>query len=277
MLETFTETLPGGLFLRHWKIEKPKAMVLAVHGMGTHSGRFEGIAAELAEEGVCSFCYDHPGHGNSPGKRGHFESYDELLDALADVEKHCRAKYPDLPLFLYGHSMGGNVVANYILRRKPLISGAIISSPWLKLAFDPPFFKLILAKMVVNLFPGLRQRSSLNVNFISHDPEIRAKYDNDPMVHSFITPKFFLETSKAGLYALEHAREFTTPLYLYHGTEDHVTLFSASKKFAANAPNCTFTEWEGCYHEVHNEWVKKDLMKDIFGFIDKRIKPDSVQ
>lgn len=272
MLESFTHHLPDGIFVRHWKSDTPKAIIVAAHGMGTHSGRFEAIAQSMAKSGYASFCYDHPGHGNSPGKRGHIESYDQLLDTYQQVLDYAKSLYPDLPVFLFGHSMGGNVVLNFILRRKPEAAGAVISSPWIKLAFNPPFFKMVLAKMVVNLFPALRQSSKLNVIYISHDPEVLRTYGNDPLIHSYITPRFFLETSKAGLYALEHAAELPIPVYLFHGTEDHITSFAASKEFASKSEMCTFREWPGCYHEVHNEWVKEELMKSQVEFLNEIIE-----
>lgn len=169
---------------------------------------------------------------------------------------------------MFGHSMGGNVVANFVIRRKPQLSGVVLSSPWLKLAFNPPFFKMILAKLVVNIFPSLRQKSTLKINYISHDPEVLKAYDEDELVHSYITPRFFLETSKAGEYALKHAEEFQLPLYLYHGTEDHITSYSASVKFSKLVTGCQFKSWEGCYHEVHNEWVHEDLMKTMDSFMN---------
>ncbi len=267
MLETFTQILPNGIFLRHWKVDEPKAIVLAVHGMGTHSGRFESVAKNLAAEGYSSFCYDQPGHGNSPGKRGDFNSYNHLLDTLQNVLDHCRSMHPGLPAFIFGHSMGGNVVANFVLRRKPELNGVVLSSPWFKLAFNPPFFKMMLAKLVVNIFPALSQQSKLKVNYISHDSSVLQAYDEDPLIHSYITPRFFLETSKAGQYAIDHANEFHLPLYMYHGTDDHITSYPASVKFASQLPTIQFTSWQGCYHEVHNEWVREELMKEIVEFM----------
>ncbi len=270
MLEILTRTVPEGIFLRHWKVEDPKGVVLAVHGMGTHSGRFDHFAKTLATFGYTSFCYDQPGHGNSLGKRGHFSSYDDLLNALQAILDDVKSQYPDNPVFLFGHSMGGNVVANFVIRRKPELNGVVLSAPWFKLAFNPPFFQMMLAKLVVNIFPGLRQQSKLNVNYISHDPEVLKDYDDDELIHSYITPRFFLETSKAGLYALEHASEFDLPLYMYHGTSDHITLQPASKAFADKVKSSQYKAWEGCYHEVHNEWVKEELFAQIVPFLNSK-------
>jgi len=271
MLESLSKTLPNGIFLRHWEIKDPIGVVVSVHGMGTHSGRFEKMASGLAKMGIMSYGYDHPGHGNSPGKRGHVNSYDDLLNALESVVNYVKTKHSDLPVFVFGHSMGGNVVANFVIRRKPDLDGVVLSSPWLKLAFSPPFFKMMLARAVVSFWPGLTQSSKLNVNYISHNPEILKAYDEDPLVHAKITPKFFLETNKAGYYALEHANEFKLPLYLYHGTADHITSFDASVQFAKKVPNCIFEPWEGCYHEVHHEWVYPELMNSISSFVQDRI------
>ncbi|HEX4888284.1 MAG TPA: alpha/beta hydrolase [Luteibaculaceae bacterium] len=270
-LSTRNFNLSSGVFVRQWGDPGLDTAVVAVHGMGTHSGRFDKIGSWLAQNGVKSYCYDHPGHGLSPGKRGHIDSYEDLLQPLDELLDRVVAEVGADRVFLFGHSMGGNVALNYLLRRKPELAGAVISSPWLKLAFDPPFFKMMLAKWLVNVFPALKQESKLNVNYISHDREVLKNYDQDPLIHQQITLRFFLEVSKAGLYALDHASELHIPAFLFHGTDDHITSFEASQQLSTRSNNIQFKAWPGCYHEVHNEWVFDELMDQTLQFIHQQI------
>ncbi|MDQ3393384.1 MAG: lysophospholipase, partial [Bacteroidota bacterium] len=119
---------------RYWVPEKPNAIICIVHGIGEHSGRYNEMALYMCSRGFTVFANDQRGHGKSGGKRGHSPSYSLLLDDVETLMKWARSQYPDLPLYLYGHSWGGNIVANFILKRKTKeVSGSILSSPWLEL------------------------------------------------------------------------------------------------------------------------------------------------
>lgn len=249
---------------------KPKAVICIVHGMGEHSGRYAHVAEYLVDSGYSVIAYDHRGHGKSGGKRGHTPSYDLLLDGVSDLLKHAEKIAPGTPKFIYGHSMGGNVVLNYALRRKPEIAGVIASSPWLKLAFEPPKFEVKLGKFVNNIFPAFSQSTKLDSTAISRDKNVVKAYDNDPMVHDKITARFFVETYAAGLWALEHAAEMKLPLLIFHGTEDKLTSPDGSQEFAEKLKeNCTFRLWDGFYHETHNEPEKEEVLKYVVTWLDQ--------
>ncbi|MCG3167878.1 MAG: Monoacylglycerol lipase [Bacteroidia bacterium] len=250
---------------------KPKAVVCLVHGMGEHSGRYAHVANYFVDAGYAVISYDHRGHGKSGGKRGHTPSYDLLLDGVSDLLKQAEKIAPGSKKFIYGHSMGGNVVLNYALRRKPEIAGVIASSPWLKLAFDPPKFEVALGRFVNNIFPGFTQSTKLDATTISRDKKEVEKYVNDPLVHDKISARFFVETYSAAAYALEHASEFKLPLLIFHGTEDRLTSPEGSQQFADKVKgNCTFRLWDGYYHETHNEPEKEEVLKYITTWLDSQ-------
>ena len=108
-----------------------KGLVLLVHGFGEHSGRYlENVVPMLLKAELAVFVYDNFGHGKSSGKRGHCPSYEALLQLLDEVLEKAKSMFPQLPHFLYGHSMGGNLVLNYALRNKTKLTGIIASSPY---------------------------------------------------------------------------------------------------------------------------------------------------
>ncbi len=115
--------------------------------------------------------FDLRGHGKSGGARGHTSSYDALMDDIADFMELIEKRYPGLPRFLYGHSMGGNQVLNFCLRRKPDVVGVIATGPWLKLAFDAPALQVTLAKTMSHIAPSFTQNSNLETPALSHDPK----------------------------------------------------------------------------------------------------------
>src|SRR5687768_12588636 len=95
------------LAARGWTAEKPKAIVCLVHGHGEHIGRYRHVGEALAKAGYMLLAFDLRGHGLSGGQRGHAPSYESLLDDIADFLSDAKRRYPDVPVFLYGHSMGG--------------------------------------------------------------------------------------------------------------------------------------------------------------------------
>jgi len=168
--------------------------------------------------------------------------------------------------------MGGNVVSNFILRRKSKVKGAIISSPMLKLAFDPPAWKLIAGKFMRNIYPAFQESTGLDAQAISRDKKAVEKYINDPLVHDKITVNFSLPFFEAGDYAIDHASELKIPALLIHGTADALTDYKGSQAFANNAGDIVqINLYEDGYHELHNEPNKDEVLQDVINWLNKHI------
>ncbi|MFM1876637.1 MAG: hypothetical protein RL266_2374 [Bacteroidota bacterium] len=252
-----------------WLVENPKAVVGIIHGMGEHSSRYNYLVDAFNAAGISVVSYDQIGHGKTEGKRGHVSNYDMLLGCVGELSSKMLELVPAKPTFLFGHSMGGNVLLNYLIKRNPKINGAIVSAPWLKLAFDPPAIQVKLAQWVSGVLPGLVQSSNLDVTAISKDPKEVKRYVDDKLVHDKISTAFFVGVHNQGLWALEHAAELKTPLLIYHGTADRLTSHNASKEFAEKANgDVTFKSLEGFYHESHNEPERGELFKMIVSWIN---------
>jgi alpha-beta hydrolase superfamily lysophospholipase len=256
------------MFARGWVPEEdPKAVVCLVHGLGEHIGRYEHVGAVFAAAGYALLGFDLRGHGKSGGPRGYTPSYDAVLDDITAFIKQARERYPAKPCFLYGHSLGGNLVLNYALRRKPDLKGLIATGPWLKLAFQPPAFKVVLGRTMNKLAPGFSQASELDTAALSHDPKVVEAYIKDPLVHDKISARLFVSTYDSGLYAFDHAAEFPLPLLLMHGADDRITSAGAA------APKYVTTRlWEKCLHEIHNEFVQGEVLKTMVAWLDAQVK-----
>jgi alpha-beta hydrolase superfamily lysophospholipase len=243
---------------------------MLVHGHGEHVARYDHVADALTEKGYAMLGFDLRGHGKSGGPRGHTPSYNALMDDIASFSQQTEQRYPGLPRFLYGHSLGGNLVLNYALRRKPDLRGVIATGPWLKLAFDPPASQVTLARLTNGIAPGFTQHSKLNTQGLSHDQVVVAAYDNDPLVHDKISARLFMAIYESGLWALEHAAEFPLPLLLMHGAADPITSAKASQEFAQRAGNkVTLKIWDGMYHEIHNEVGKAEVFKTMLTWLEQ--------
>ena len=274
-IENFTLTAKDGtsLYGREWLVENPTAALCLVHGLGEHIGRYEHVAQFFNENGISFFAFDLRGHGHSEGKKGHTPSHDMFLDDVEELLMYARAEYNDIPLILYGHSLGGNIVSNYILKKNVNeLAGAIISSPWLSLAQEPPSWQINLARMVSGFLPSLTQSNQLDINQLTHDDQVNLAYKKDPLVHDKISTKLFTECYREGLWALENAHKNKIPLLIYHGSDDAITSAEGSKTFAENAgENVTYTRWEKSKHEPHNDVEKHEVLEKNLDWISNLI------
>ncbi|MEI6457222.1 MAG: lysophospholipase, partial [bacterium] len=235
-----------------------------IHGLSDHAGRYRHVGSFFADSGYTMIIPDLRGHGRSFGKRGHFPSFDIVMEDISLFMAEARRRHPEMPVILYGHSMGGNLVLNYLIRNMPRVAGAIVTSPWLRLNLKPALYKAILAISANRFFPSMTRPDGIIPSFLSHDEEVVRKYIADPLVHSLISVRTYLEISRAGEYALKHAEKIGCPLLLMHVTDDRLTSFVASREFSNRVvANITFKAWEGLYHELHNE-IEKD---EVLGFI----------
>jgi alpha-beta hydrolase superfamily lysophospholipase len=252
--------------------ETVQAVVVIVHGMGEHTGRYRHVAEMLTRERYAVLAFDQLGHGRTEGKRGHARSYEDLLHGIDRLRDEAARRFPGKPVILYGHSMGGNLTINYILRRTTDLAGAIASSPWLKLAFAPPSWKTALARVIHRVWPTYTERQVFLPTQLTSDPEMCNRIINDPLGHGFISARYFLEVHRAGKYALEHAADITVPLLLMHGDADSVTSTAASRLFAQRAGSiCTYREWPVYRHELHNESGREEVFREIREWIKKRL------
>ncbi|MEL7001928.1 MAG: lysophospholipase [Bacteroidota bacterium] len=250
------------LFTRKWAPDgPPQGAVCLVHGLGEHSGRYEHVATAFNKVGFVMYSYDQRGHGKSDGKRGDVPSYNQLLADLGTVLDHIKSSHADISLFLYGHSMGGNVVANYIMAEKRTdIKATIITSPWFTLAFDPPKWQLSLGKFILKVAPGLTQPNKLNPDDLSRDKQVGIDYMNDPLVHNKISPRLFFGIHNAGLEVIENAKPQSTSILVVHGANDPITSPHGSERFAKNA-NAEYKLWHELLHETHNETNKEEVIE----------------
>jgi alpha-beta hydrolase superfamily lysophospholipase len=253
--------------------KKAKAVVALVHGLGEHAGRYAPVGAVLTRAGYALVGFDLRGHGRSGGPRGYIPSYDVLMDDLTDFLRQIGERHPRLPVFLYGHSLGGNLVINFSLRRKPQVRGVIATAPWLRLAHDPPALTVALARIMNGIAPGFTQKSGLDASALSQDDEIVNAYNLDPLVHDRISARLYVGAHDSGLWALEHAGEFSLPLLLMQGTADRLTSQEATAEFATRAgKNVKWRAWDGWAHEIHNEPDRARVYRVMINWMNERLR-----
>jgi acylglycerol lipase len=253
-----------------WQPEGPsKALVCLVHGLGEHGGRYEHVAVTLTQAGYALAAMDLRGHGRSEGQRGHTPGFPILHEDIDRFLKESASQFPPGPGFLYGHSLGGNLVLGHVLRRHPRLAGVIVTAPALRTAFKPPALKIALGKIMVRLWSSLSMSNEINVETLSRNPEVVKAYVDDPMVHDRLTPSLGIGMIAEGEWLLEHAGDLSLPLLLMHGGADRLISVQASKEFADRAGDlCTLKVWEGLYHEIHNEPEQESVLATMVEWME---------
>lgn len=249
----------------------PKAFVLFVHGLGEHIGRYSHWASYMNKNGIGFTGVDLPGHGRSDGVRGHISSYTLTDEMIGILNEHIIKTFPGVPVILYGHSLGGGIVLEHLIRRKPSVRCAVVTSPWIRLAFQPARFKIMLAGAMRHILPALTQPSGLVVDHISHDREVVQRYSSDPLVHDRISVSLFHNAMNAGAYVLLNATQLGIPVLMMHGSSDMICSPEGSREFTSASKMAELKIWDGGYHELHNEPFKADVFSYLLSWIDKQI------
>lgn len=273
--EEFQNVSKGGVSLsgKSWfPEEEPSAVICIVHGLGEHSLRYEHVAREFTKHGFGVYAIDLRGHGASEGKRGDGSIASMLID-IQELVITARREFNDLPLFLLGHSFGGLLTANYLIKMiSSEISGAILSSPWLELAMPVPRSKYRMASVLKYLAPSFAYASELNPDYLANDKEVGRKYLKDPLVHDKISIRLFFDIKHTSEFVFRKADLIEIPILIGHGNDDRIISIAGSEKLAAKIPKSELKIWSNSGHEPHNDVEKEQVIGYYMDWIEKHIK-----
>ncbi|RKQ69015.1 alpha-beta hydrolase superfamily lysophospholipase [Litorimonas taeanensis] len=272
LFETISLADETKLVGRHWAVQKPKAVMSLVHGLGEHSGRYESLAPDLVKAGVAVVAIDLRGHGQSDGKRGVCTDYALLRSDLQALLDTTRRLYPQRPHFLYGHSMGGGVVLDYGFTAEADIMGIMASAPFILLPKSPPAILRGLAKVIAKIAPQATMRQPLSGDKISTLPVEQESYEADPLNHNQIGFGFAMDALAIGQSISDRAGLWSKPLLLMHAKEDQLTSFQGSESFAEAGRNIVFRAYENSEHEMHHDTPRAEVLSEMIAFINTQIK-----
>ncbi|MGE5591468.1 MAG: lysophospholipase [Bacillota bacterium] len=262
------------LFYRFWRPSAPRGVVVLVHGAGEHCGRFDHVARALAGRGLAVYGYDHRGLGRSGGRRGHLERFTDYIDDLSLVIAEARRLSPNLPLGLYGHSMGGAVVLAYGIQRPAGLSWVVATSPWVELAVKLPGWKKALGNWLSRVWPTLSMDAGVPPRYLAHPPEVGEAYVKDPYVTMKVSARWYTEMVSGAAGTLAVASGFTLPLLLLQAGDDRLVSANASRQFfdRAGSSDKTFRLYPGLYHELHNEPEGMQIVGEIADWLEPRLE-----
>jgi alpha-beta hydrolase superfamily lysophospholipase len=263
------------IYYQGWLPEvAPKAVLLIVHGLGEHSGRYMNIVNHFVPLEYAVYGLDHIGHGKSDGERemvSRFEDFTETLSIFYGMVSEWQA---EKPIFILGHSMGGLITSYYLLDHQDKFLGAIISAPAVKIGEGISQATITMAKILSRVAPKMGM-VALDVNTISRDPEVVNAYENDPLVFHGKTPaRLAAEMLKAMLRVNAEVSQIKLPFIAVHGSKDSLADPDGSQMLydQAGSEDKTLKIYEGLYHEVFNEPEREQVIKDVELWLEAQLQ-----
>lgn len=245
-------------------------VVVLVHGLHEHAGRYAHVAQRLGRAGYATWAPDHPGHGRSPGSRGNIGSLAATVAGVDETVQAAAAAHPGVPLFVYGHSMGGLVAAQYLTGTPSVpVRGAVLSAAALHLASANPVQQKV-APLLGKLLPDLGVLT-LDAEAVSRDPAVVADYRADPLNRmGKVRARTGAEMITAVAAMPARLRRLTLPLLVVHGGADRLVPPAASELVATGTASAdvTHTVYPGLFHEPHNEPEQEQVLDDVVGWLD---------
>jgi alpha-beta hydrolase superfamily lysophospholipase len=247
--------------------EPVKGVLTIAHGYGEHSGRYAHVASRLTAEGYAVYAPDHNGHGRSKGKAGRVSLPAAITDLHQMIVTVSKARHPDAPQFLLGHSMGGAIALRYASAHQDRLTGLVVSAP-LAAVDGGPALKAV-GKLLGVIAPGVPV-SRVEPRLVSRDKAVVDAYVADPLnYHGPIPARVGREFLLAAEALPQDVRQITIPTLLLWGTADRLCPPRGAEAVAANIASSDFTKraYEGLFHEIMNEPERDQVLDDIIGWL----------
>jgi acylglycerol lipase len=268
------EANDGLLLYEHcWLPEQEAAaVVVIVHGICEHGGRYARLADDLNRRGYAVYALDLRGHGRSQGDRVLVRAFDQYVDDVQSLLSRVAAQQPGKPLFLLGHSMGGLIAASLATRQPPGVRGLILSAPAIMVGGEVFPVLRRLAWLASAVWPTLRL-VRLGCRFMSRDPAVIKAFENDPLVfHGRFPVRTGAEILRAAKHIQTEAGRITLPMLILQGTRDIAADPKGSRLLLARAgsDDKTLRLYTGLYHELFSEPERDSVVADMADWLDER-------
>lgn len=250
-----------------------KAVLLVVHGLGEHSGRYMNVVDHFVPLGYAVYALDHIGHGKSDGEREIVAKFDDFTDTLTIYLNMVKDWQKDKPVFLLGHNLGGAIVLYYLLDHQAGLKGAILSAPVVKAGDSFTPMTITMSKVLSKIAPKMGVLA-LDASMISKDPLVVQAYFNDPLVFHGKTPA---RMGAEMLFAMQRigaeAGKITLPILIVQGRDDKLVDPAGAQMLndLVSSKDKTLEIFPGMYHEVFNEPNRMVVIKEVETWLEARL------
>lgn len=256
--------------------------VIGIHGYTEHSGRYGHFAKFLNGHGYDFVMMDLPGHGLSEGRKANIDRFDDYVESVEAFYRAVRLKSFRGPFYLFAHSLGG-LIAIRFLQSSPYakeIEKVFLSSPLLGLSshafhgvgrFTQNEVGLEALLRVTSLLPNLTlsNEQDLGGAILTHDQEMMASRESDPLVQPQVTISWTREFLKARKLAFRDADKIKLPFAIFQAGEDLIVSADQAERFIqkVKAKEKRFQVYGDLYHEILNESSRAKVMTDMLGWL----------
>lgn len=264
----------ASIFWQSWRPDAdPRGMVLLIHGLGEHSGRYAHVVQALLDLGLQVYALDHLGHGRSGGEREVVSSFDDLLQPVQQLRTLMEAHHPHLPLFVLGHSMGGLIATHHAIQHGRGISGLALSGPAVLVSPKVSAWTIAVGKWMAIVAPKVGVLG-VSPEHICRDPAVVDAYVNDPLVFKGKTPARLAAELLKSMQALQSQRaQLQMPLLVMQGMRDRLVEPSGAAWLVKGAGSAdkTLKEYPGLFHEIFNEPEQAEVIGDLTTWLKQRL------
>ena len=265
----------ASIFAQSWQDqEQPtKANLIITHGHGEHSEWYSRLAQNLVPRGYNIYAWDMLGYGQSPGKRGYVKNFQDHSENLVHFINSLKnqSSFKNKPFFLIGHSMGGMITLNTIIKNPNLgQAGTCLSSPLIDIFAPPPAYKDQLARLLLNVLPQFTMASGTRQKFLSRDVEVFKSYAKDPLRTTMISPSTYLGILSTSDFIKKNAHKIDSPILFQLAGDDRIVSTSASEKIYGkiSSPNKNKIIYPQAYHEIFNDICRQEVYDDLHHFLE---------
>lgn len=275
--------VPDGfnLDIHIWEPEFPKAIFAAVHGGLAHAGDWVTSALYFKDLGIATAAFDLRGHKQ---KKVCIEKFDQFLEDIALFIRWVKEKYPTLPVFYLGHSMGALIGTHIGLRfnqRPYRVNGFIFSSPYYGNAIKANPLVIPMIKIMSRFLPNLTIPGMILTDKLTRDREIAERHildENDGLRATKASIRFGSEILSAQKWVRENIQKWTAPLFVVIAGKDELADSNVTRQLLkqVNPTVLTCVVKENNFHENFNELDRKDTFLEIHkwmtGMIDNTVE-----
>jgi len=252
-----------------WEPEKPKAVLLAIHGGLAHAGDYVTPALYFKEKGIATVAYDLRGH---KAEKTYIDNFDMYLEDTAEFLQWTKKIYPDIPIFIMGHSMGGLIATHFGIKycaHDPRIKGYILSSPYYENAIKVSPIMIPLVKIFGRIIPKAVIPGPDLTELLTHDETIikrHRKDEADGIRGSKATMRFGSELLRAQKWVKENFSSWQHPTFAVVAGADQVADYTESERqFKSMNPKLiTYLFHKDNFHENFNEVNRKETFDKIY-------------
>lgn len=268
------------IYFQTWIPNRPiKAVLLIVHGLGEHSGRYDNLVQRFVPQGFVVYGFDHLGHGKSSGRRCHVERFTRYLADLDLMVDKVKSEHPSLPLVLFGHSMGGLISSSYLVENQDKISAAVLSSPAIEAPDIVPDVLLKIGRTLSKLWPTLGV-VKLEAEGICRNESVVKEYEADALVHhGKISARLGQELLDQMQWLKLHMSQIKLPVLIIQGEHDVLVEPQGAQNLLDHIGSKIkkLIMYKGLYHELINEPEREVVLNDVELWIRERLCLYAVQ